>query len=398
MAHRVLRDQEADGWERSDFPILCETCLGDNPYVKMTKQDYGKECKICTRPFTVFRWRPGRNARYKKTELCQTCSKVKNVCQVCVLDLQYGLSVQVRDTALSIDSSDSIPKSDVNREYYAEEYDRRERLGIDHYILLKLQRTQPIYDRNRAKPCSFYARGECDRGAACAFRHVMPTDGELAHQNFKDRFYGNNDPVAAKLLKKAGEMPSLAPPDNDAIKTLYVGGLDARVTEQDLRDIFYSYGEIESVRTVPNLKCAFVTYTSRQGAEIAADELSNKLVIKGLRLKLSWGKSQGGKPSGQQAQALINGGLWPSAVICQQRNHSVSYYPSMDPQRMGSAALVSPQEVCNNNVPSGSPPMQGHYPLCYHPSYGYVQSPLPYPEYPHQHTGLQSPPAMRAQS
>ncbi|XP_020216350.1 zinc finger CCCH domain-containing protein 4-like [Cajanus cajan] len=112
MAHRLLRDHEADGWERSDFPIICESCLGDSPYVRMTRAEYDKECKICTRPFTVFRWRPGRDARYKKTEICQTCSKLKNVCQVCLLDLEYGLPVQVRDTALSIDSNDAIPKSD----------------------------------------------------------------------------------------------------------------------------------------------------------------------------------------------------------------------------------------------------------------------------------------------
>lgn len=90
-----------------------------------TKADFDKECKICTRPFTVFRWRPGRDARFKKTEICQTCSKLKNVCQVCLLDLEYGLPVQVRDTALSINSNDAIPKSDVNREYFAEEHDRR---------------------------------------------------------------------------------------------------------------------------------------------------------------------------------------------------------------------------------------------------------------------------------
>jgi len=90
-----------------------------------TRAEYDKECKICTRPFTVFRWRPGRDARYKKTEICQTCSKLKNVCQVCLLDFEYGLPVQVRDTALNIDSNDAIPKSDVNREYFAEEHDRK---------------------------------------------------------------------------------------------------------------------------------------------------------------------------------------------------------------------------------------------------------------------------------
>ena len=93
--------------------------------IVQTKADYDKECKICKRPFTVFRWRPGRDARYKKTEICQTCCKLKNVCQVCILDLEYGLPVQVRDTALAINSNDAIPKSDVNREYFAEEHDRK---------------------------------------------------------------------------------------------------------------------------------------------------------------------------------------------------------------------------------------------------------------------------------
>ncbi|EGN93304.1 hypothetical protein SERLA73DRAFT_145862, partial [Serpula lacrymans var. lacrymans S7.3] len=73
------------GWEQSEFPILCETCLGDNPFIRMVKQEFGRSCGTCARPFTVFRWNPGSGMRYKATVICQTCAKVKNVCQTCLL-------------------------------------------------------------------------------------------------------------------------------------------------------------------------------------------------------------------------------------------------------------------------------------------------------------------------
>lgn len=56
--------------------------------------------------------------RFKKTEICQTCAKIRNVCQTCLLDLQYGLPTQVRDTALGM--TNEAPTSDINREYYAQ--------------------------------------------------------------------------------------------------------------------------------------------------------------------------------------------------------------------------------------------------------------------------------------
>ena len=88
--YRVKSDANKAGWEESDFPILCETCLGENPYLRMMKEPADKACKICERPYTTFRWRPGPRARFKSTQVCQMCSKVKNVCQTCVLDLTYG--------------------------------------------------------------------------------------------------------------------------------------------------------------------------------------------------------------------------------------------------------------------------------------------------------------------
>lgn len=53
--------------------------------------------------------------------------------------------------------------------------------------------------RNKAQICSFFARGECKRGAECPYRHEMPTSGPLSEQNIKDRYYGVNDPVANKV-------------------------------------------------------------------------------------------------------------------------------------------------------------------------------------------------------
>ncbi|KAG9346722.1 hypothetical protein JZ751_007036 [Albula glossodonta] len=146
-----------------------------------TKEKYGKECKICARPFTVFRWCPGVRMRFKKTEVCQTCSKMKNVCQTCLLDLEYGLPIQVRDTGLSI--KDDVPKSDVNKEYYTQNMEREIQnsdgtrpVGLlgkaqsSSDMLLKLARTTPYYKRNRPHICSFWVKGECKRGEECPYR------------------------------------------------------------------------------------------------------------------------------------------------------------------------------------------------------------------------------------
>ncbi|XP_061092315.1 pre-mRNA-splicing factor RBM22-like isoform X1 [Conger conger] len=308
-------------WEDADFPILCQTCLGENPYIRMTKEKYGKECKICARPFTVFRWCPGVRMRFKKTEVCQTCSKTKNVCQTCLLDLEYGLPIQVRDTGLSI--KDDMPKSDVNKEYYTQNMEReiqnsdgqRGPVGLlgkapsSSDMLLKLARTTPYYKRNRPHICSFWVKGECKRGEECPYRHEKPTDPDdpLADQNIKDRYYGINDPVADKLLKRASTMPRLDPPEDRAITTLYVGGLGDSMTDADLRSHFYQFGEIRSTTVVPRQQCAFVQFTTRPAAELAAEKSFNKLIINGRRLTVKWGRSQGARGKERDRDGVRDG-------------------------------------------------------------------------------------------
>ncbi|MEW5307120.1 MAG: hypothetical protein WDW36_009536 [Sanguina aurantia] len=363
MAGRLQRDPDADGWERSDMPIVCESCLGPNPFLRMQRIEFGGTCHISGRPYTVFRWRPGSEARYKKTIICKEVAKAKNVCQVCLFDLEFGLPVQVRDAALGM-TNDEEAQSDVTKEYQLAERikngdnDSSFSQSRPNELLQKLQRTTPYYKRNEAKICSFFVKGECNRGAECPFRHEMPTSGPLSEQNIKDRYYGINDPVAAKMMARVGEMGKLEPPEDRTITTLYLGGLTALVGEDEIKDVLYSYGEISSVRVIPAKMCAFVTFTDRADAEKAAEEMQNKMLVKGTRLRLTWGRPQqqrpdqleGGGGGGRYGGGAAGGSSSAPSTAAGRPQHSTGqptgygsappvpekpYYPSMDPLAQG---------------------------------------------------------------
>ena len=137
--------------------------------MRIMTEKFGAQCKVCNRPFTTFRWCPGVKMRYKKTEICQTCARAKNICQTCLLDLQYGLPVQVRDSILQ--TKLDIPKSDINREYFSQNLDvavanadPTEAYGAlkaapPSDVLSKLARSSPYYKRNRPHICSFWVKG-----------------------------------------------------------------------------------------------------------------------------------------------------------------------------------------------------------------------------------------------
>ena len=154
---------------------------------------------------------------------------------------------------------------------------------------------------------SFFARGECNRGVLCPFQHEMPPGGDLAQQNFKDRYYGNADPVALKMLRRVTSSPGLLmPPDDKSITTLWLGGLDGDTTEDELRARFYPFGELQSIRVITAKSCAFVTFQSRVAAEEAAKKLHEKLQIRGSFIKMSWGKPKGDRDQQQAAAAAAS--------------------------------------------------------------------------------------------
>ena len=80
-----------------------------------------RECKISGRPYTAFRWQPGAEARYKETIICAEVAIAKNVCQVCLMDMEYNLPVRVRDQLMGAGGERGgiqTPSSDTNKEYH----------------------------------------------------------------------------------------------------------------------------------------------------------------------------------------------------------------------------------------------------------------------------------------
>lgn len=148
------------------------------------------ECKMCSRPFTVYQWRPGKGSKFRKTQICQMCARLKNVCQVCLLDLEYGLSAQSRDYGLEMAGFDSMqmPESEAGREWQQDLIESNAENGsLLEYgkvnpaeIIMNVAKLNPnISLRHEDTVCSFWLRGKCKRGSKCPYKHEMPKEAKL---------------------------------------------------------------------------------------------------------------------------------------------------------------------------------------------------------------------------
>jgi len=314
--------------DENEFPIVCETCLGPNPYVRMLEDKVGRECKVCERPFRCFSWRPGGHGmRGKKTEICQTCARVKNVCQTCLLDLKYNVPVAIRDLSLSKEDKDNlastIPLSEATREYSAVQHDRLLKTDGDKVsaiyekelpedsLPVKASRKRAAqrdgnsnnYDRNRARICTFYLKDKCTRGLYCPYRHEKAVNVNIDddENTVRDRYYGRNDSVATRMIQKiSGSNPDMktlammgnAPPENKDIRTLFVGGITAELSEHSVREFFGSMkGDIEHIKLIPARGFGFVDFQTRAAAEKAMSYAYGMRRIASVSVTFKWGRA-----------------------------------------------------------------------------------------------------------
>ncbi|XWS25661.1 hypothetical protein CRYUN_Cryun27aG0086700 [Craigia yunnanensis] len=109
--------------------------------------------------------------------------------------------------------------------------------------------------------------------------------------------------------------------------TIFVGGLDPNVTEEDLRQPFSQYGEIVSVKIPVRKGCGFIQFANRNNAEEALQKL-NGAVIGKQTLRLSWGRN----PANKQFRADY-GSQWGGAYYGGQVSDGYGYalQPHHDP-------------------------------------------------------------------
>ena len=178
----------------TDFPIVCETCLGPNPYVRMIKCRFGEKlCKLSNVPMQSFRWKAGPQGRFKETIVCREVAVEKNICQACLSDMTFGVPVGVRDALLRAGGAPehggyTEALSNANQAHYygqrRAEIDSGGALGTAQRLepsseLLSLARQIESANakagtafRNLPKLCSFWTAGTCTRVAkgTCPFR------------------------------------------------------------------------------------------------------------------------------------------------------------------------------------------------------------------------------------
>ncbi|KAK7207277.1 putative Pre-mRNA-splicing factor slt11 [Myxozyma melibiosi] len=308
----VKSDINKSTWEDTDIPSVCERCLGPNPYTLMTRERHGEQCKICTRPFTVFRWRPeDAGGRYKKSTICNTCARQKNCCQSCMLDLSFGLPIAIRDAALkmvgaggaagSMALTTSEPQNIISKQFVAQNIEARLKEQGDE---AELYAAQGQAEEAGKKLLQQLANAQPYN----AYSNVEKYADQTSRRNNKHPL-GVSKSKAADISKIVAKLPPGQPltnPKDPKIMSLFLTGVEDSLPEYELRNYFTQFGPLKSLVCSHRSRCAFVNYNTREAAEKAAAATGSTLVLKGFPLRVTWGRP---RPIGDEEHGLQNAKL-----------------------------------------------------------------------------------------
>mmetsp|Transcript_11243 Transcript_11243/g.18920 ORF Transcript_11243/g.18920 Transcript_11243/m.18920 type:complete len:223 (+) Transcript_11243:204-872(+) len=207
-----------------------------------------------------------------------------------------------------------MPKDAVNRDFWSNNmnmsiekidlpYDNPEVNKALQQVAERHANQKTEYKRNWAHVCSFYVQGKCNRGKACPYRHENITEEELrsmqkgqgkVDDKIRDRFNGENDPLAKKIIEKIEEYKLPEPPADLTISTLFIGGIQSHDQRELIEEKFQEFGKIQAIKLIPSKQCGFVSFFDRKDCQKAFEVLYERLYLTGStkKLKLLWAKSQ----------------------------------------------------------------------------------------------------------
>lgn len=227
-----------------------------------------------------------------------------------MLDLSFGLPIVVRDAALKMVAPG--PQSAINREYYAQEHEKEiedGRGGVEAYektdekareLLRRLANSEPYFKKQRriGPAAGEGAEGETSGSAAALINHgpgpIRTRDSKAAPSSRGGVRGGRGGSRGGRAFPSAAQLPpgpqDILPPADPSITSLFVTGVEDDLPEFKIRDFFAPYGKIRSLVCSHMSHCAFINYSTREGAEAAAEALQGRAVIAGCPLRVQWGR------------------------------------------------------------------------------------------------------------
>lgn len=220
----------------------------------MIRQPGGEECKLCTRPFTVYRWNILRELRQlKKTILCKTCSTARNCCQSCMADVTYGIPLDIRDAALKMAGLPNeylVESSTTNREVKAIVADK-----LDAKV-----KNSELADEKKAKA----------RAILLSLAAKLSAPGKSI---VKERPLDISNKDMAKIVGKLPFGGTLTPPEDSTIKSFFVFGFSSDMPQYVLTNYCEKIGSVSLTKVVHRARCGFVTFATRKEAEAFASNI-----------------------------------------------------------------------------------------------------------------------------
>jgi hypothetical protein len=286
----IRRDYKLLNWEQNEFPILCDGCMGESRYIRMLKKPLGAECKICTRPFSTFHWKPKSEvSRIRKTEICSTCAKINNCCQTCIYDLQYHLPIDIRNKLMG-DKKVELLMSEGNRDIFAhlanENIDKLKLPYEEHEAMVRqrLADHQVKKADGKASDDKDYDKAEVEKKKALAssnlITHLIDQSGQDSEsKNEMMRQYDQ----ARKIVGSALTLGSLW------IGVKYVRPEDEEIMRAKIHSFF---SEADFTLHIDDGK-AKIKFNKNQVARKFMKVFAENFVIHGKKLTVYWLNSSG---------------------------------------------------------------------------------------------------------